>query len=168
MTEHDELTRAFERAYRALGTRDRTQSELRSFLERKLTAPEVIDTVIEELVAIGAIDDARYATHFTEDRRRLDAWGSERIAGDLARRGVEQELIEAALAVTGPEDELAAAIDLLDRRFQEPFASDKDRDRAWRLLVRRGYAPELAYSAVRSHERGQPGHQGASGDLTSL
>jgi SOS response regulatory protein OraA/RecX len=26
-------------------------------------------------------------------------------------------------------------------------------DRAWRLLVRRGYASELAYEAVRVHER---------------
>jgi SOS response regulatory protein OraA/RecX len=30
---------------------------------------------------------------------------------------------------------------------------DRARDKAWRLLVRRGYEAELAYEAVRLHER---------------
>ena len=30
---------------------------------------------------------------------------------------------------------------------------DRERDRAWRLLIRRGYESELAYEAVRRHER---------------
>jgi regulatory protein len=51
-------------------------------------------------------------------------------------------------------DELEAAIDLLNTRYQTPFTGDRDRDKAWRMLVRRGYEPELAYEAVRRHERG--------------
>jgi SOS response regulatory protein OraA/RecX len=39
---------------------------------------------------------------------------------------------------------------LLEQRFPSPPADDRERDRAWRLLVRRGYAPELAYEAVRT------------------
>ena len=30
-------------------------------------------------------------------------------------------------------------------------SDDRARDRAWRMLVRKGYAPELAYDAVRAH-----------------
>ena len=84
----------------------------------------------------------------------LDQWGNERIARDLERRGVDRELIEGALGDVGHEEELQVAIELLDRRFPMPFDGDRERDKAWRMLVRRGYEPELAYSAVRRHEQG--------------
>ena len=34
-----------------------------------------------------------------------------------------------------------------------PPCDDRERDRAWRMLVRKGYEPELAYEAVRQHAR---------------
>jgi SOS response regulatory protein OraA/RecX len=46
------------------------------------------------------------------------------------------------------------AVELLGRRFPLPFDGDRERDKAWRMLVRRGYEAELAYSAVRRHEQG--------------
>ena len=45
---------------------------------------------------------------------------------------------------------------LLADGCREPPADDRDRDRAWRMLVRKGYEPELAYDAVRAHERATP------------
>ncbi|MFL5896458.1 MAG: regulatory protein RecX [Thermoleophilaceae bacterium] len=161
MGQAKELERAFALAYRALNARDRTEHELRAFLERKAADSAAIDAAIAELAAIGAIDDRRYAQRFTADRRSLDHWGSERIAQDLARRGVDRELIDAALSGVDRDDELGAAVELLGGRFPNGLAGDKERDRAWRLLVRRGYEPELAYAAVRRHGRGFEGHAAA-------
>ena len=144
-----------ELTYRALGQRERTEYELRQFLSRRRVEPGAIDAAVAEVSALGLVDDAGYAARFAADRRRLDSWGSERIARDLARRGVEHELIEATLAAVAADDELAAAVELLDRRFPMPLPDDRERDKAWRLLVRRGYEPELAYAAVRAHERGR-------------
>lgn len=153
----DERERALALAYRILGARERTAGELRASLERRGYAPELIGSVQEELIADGLLDDARFARLFAEDRRLLDQWGSERIAQDLARRGVSRDAIEAAVGATSAEDEMDAALDLLSRRFSGEIEGDRDRDRAWRLLVRRGYEPELAYAAVRAHERGRAG-----------
>lgn len=114
----------------------------------------MIDDVVAAVRDEGLVDDAGYARRFAEDRRLIDRWGSERIAQDLARRGIQRELIDAALAGQGFEDELALAVELLDRRFPMPFAGDRERDKAWRMLVRRGYDPDVAYAAVRRHERG--------------
>jgi regulatory protein len=146
--------RAFELALRTLNVRERTQAELRASLGRRGFAAEVIEDVMEAVRAEGLIDDAGYARRFAEDRRLLDRWGNERIARDLERRGIERELVEQALAGHGRDEELLAAIELLDRRFPLPFDGDRERDKAWRMLVRRGYEPELAYSAVRKHEQG--------------
>jgi regulatory protein len=146
--------RALKAAFNALNARERTEHELRAFLERRRAEPDVIDDVVQAIAAEGLIDDAGYARRFAEDRRLLDRWGNERIACDLARRGIERELVEQALAGHDRDDELAVAIELLDRRFPQPFDGDRERDKAWRMLVRRGYEPELAYSALRDHERG--------------
>jgi regulatory protein len=150
----DDRQRALERALKSISARERTESEVNAFLRRRGFEDGVIADVIRALREEGLVDDAGYARRFAEDRRLLDRWGNERIARDLERRGVERELVEQALAGHGHDDELAVATELLDRRFPLPFDGDRERDKAWRMLVRRGYEPELAYSAVRRHEQG--------------
>ena len=155
-----ERERAIELGYRAVGYRDRTVAELRTFLERKRVEPEAIDDAVTELTEAGFLDDARYAQRFAEDKRELDRWGSERIARELRRRGIAPELIEAAIADRGREAELHTALMVLEQRVPPP-RDDRDRDRAWRLLIRRGYEPELAYEAVRRHEHADDGRRAA-------
>lgn len=150
----DERERAHSLARRALGSRERTVAELRAVLERREVASDTIEAVVAELLEAGLLDDARYARMFSEDRRRLDRWGAERIARDLIGRGVDAELVAAAVDGQAAEAELAAAVGLLSDRFAS-LPDERERDRAWRMLVRRGYAPELAYEAVRLHERGE-------------
>lgn len=151
MTDH---RKALDVAFKSVAVRERTEQELRATLARRGFESDVIDDVVGAVREEGLIDDAGYARRFTEDRRLLDKWGTERIARDLARRGVDRGLIEGALADVGRDDELGLAIELLDRRFPLAFTGDRDRDKAWRMLVRRGYEPELAYEAVRRHEQG--------------
>lgn len=148
-----ESERAIDLAYKAAARRERTVAELRTALERRRVEPEAIDAAVEELAAAGFLDDARYAVRFAEDKRELAGWGSERIARELTRRGVSADLIDAALRDRTQQAELSTALTVLEQRFRTPPADDRERDRAWRLLVRRGYAPELAYEAVRELER---------------
>lgn len=108
--------------------------------------------MVAELSDSGVLDDARYARRFAEDRRELMGWGRERIEQDLTRRGIASDLIEPALAARSREGELEAARELLAQRF-ESLQDDRARNRAWQLLVRRGYDAELAYDAVRAHAR---------------
>lgn len=146
------MRRAFDVAGKALSVRDRSIAELRTYLEGKRVEPDLIDEVVGELERTGVLDDARYAERFTEDRRSLREWGPDRIEQDLARRGVPTELIEPALARRTREDELVAARSLLADRFAR-LEDDRARNRAWELLVRRGFDSELAYDAVRAYGR---------------
>ncbi len=148
-----ERERALQLAHRAVGRRERTVAELHTLLERKRVEPEAIDDAVAELIQAGLLDDARYASRFAEDKRELERWGSERIARELQRRGVPPALIEAAIADRSREAELETAMLVLEQRVPAP-RDDRDRDRAWRMLVRRGYEAEVAYEAVRRHERG--------------
>ena len=147
----DPQERARTLAWKALNRRDRTVEELGGILLGKRVEPAIADQVVTELIELGYLDDARYAERFAEDRRRLDAWGSERIARRLRELGVDREHIDAALAAQDPEEEMAAALELLRRRCPQAPTTRAERDRALGILVRRGYAPGLAFDALRRH-----------------
>jgi regulatory protein len=148
-----ERERAIQLAHRAVGRRERTVAELRTCLERKRVEPGAIDYAVTELTETGLLDDARYAQAFADDKRYLDRWGSERIARELQRRGIAPDLIESVLSDRSRDAELESALVLLAQRAPT-VSDDRERDRAWRLLIRRGYEIELAYEAVRRHARG--------------
>ena len=150
-----ESERAIDLAYKAVARRDLTVAELRSRLERKHVPPEAIDDAVEELETTGFLDDARYAIQFAEDKRDLEQWGTDRIARDLRRRGIAPQLIDAAVSSHSRDSELRTAFLLLEQRYPTAPRDDRERDRAWQMLVRRGYGPELAYDAIRAYERAE-------------
>ena len=47
--------------------------------------------------------------------------------------------------------EMEAALELLRRRAPQPPSTRQERDRALGILIRRGYAPELAFDALRRY-----------------
>src|SRR5690242_15230047 len=138
-------------AWQALNRRERTEAELRALLGRKRVAPEDIEAVIGELLASGFVDDARFAERFADDRRRLDGWGAERIEQRLRALGIEPELAGSAAGARGAAGELEAAVDVLRRRVPRVPENRRERDRALGLLVRRGYAVDVAYDALRRY-----------------
>jgi regulatory protein len=156
-TEHSRLERALALALRYVGRRERTERQVREHLERRGCDAEAVAAALAELREQGAVDDARYARLFGEDRRRLDGWGDGRIARALRAAGVGQEEIDQALgAARATQDELAAASELLERRMPARLVTDQDRARALGLLVRRGHDLELAHEAIRRHRSASP------------
>jgi regulatory protein len=145
------LQHARDLAWRALNRRERTVAELARLLAAKRVEPSAIETVVAELREQGYLDDVSYAQRFAEDRRRLDGWGAERIERKLLALGVDRELVAAAVGEQEPAEELEAALAILARRFPEPPATPRDRDRALGILLRKGYELELAHDAIRRH-----------------
>ena len=142
-------------AYRYLNPRDRTEAEVRRHLEAKELEREAIADAIETLCEQGYLDDGRYARLFAQDKRALDGWGSDRIRRVLQARGIDRELIDAALDADGDGGaEIARALELLRRRFSPPPVERRDRDRALAMLLRKGYDPELALDALAAHANG--------------
>jgi regulatory protein len=145
------LQHARDLAWRVLNRRDRTVAELARALAAKRVEPAAIEVVVGELCEQGYLNDARFARRFAEDRRRLDDWGAERIEHRLRALGVDDGLIAAAVGDQTPAEELEAALAILRRRFPDPPATLRERDRALGALLRKGYELELAYDAVRRH-----------------
>jgi regulatory protein len=144
-----------ELAYRYLNRRDRTEGEVRKHLAGKGVEPDAVEGAIETLREQGYVDDARYARLFAEDKRALEGWGTERIRGTLALRGIDRDLIEAAVVADGGNgSEMERALEILRRRFPAPPRERRDRDRALAVLLRKGYDTDLALDALTAHARG--------------
>jgi regulatory protein len=142
----------YELALKALSYKERTESELRTWLAERDVAEVEIEEVIARLMEAGAIDDAGFARRYAEDKRTLAGWGPDRISAALESRGVTRPHIEAALEGEDAEAQLERAVALLGDRGMA-CADERERERALSLLVRRGYPLELAYDAVRTVER---------------
>ena len=143
---------AYELALKALGYKERTESELRSWLAERDVEDAEIEEVIALLAEAGAVDDASFARRYADDKRLLAGWGPDRIARALEGRGVAREHIEAALGSDDETAQLERATQLLVGRGMGA-GGERERERALALLVRRGYPLELAYDAVRDAER---------------
>ena len=143
---------AYDLALKALGYKERTESELRAWLAERGVEQGETEDVIALLAEAGAIDDASFARRYAEDKRLLAGWGPDRIVKALEGRGVAREHIEAALGGEDESTQLERASSLLVDRGMS-CRSERERERALGLLVRRGYPLELAYEAVRAAER---------------
>ena len=159
-TEEEQLQRALDLAYAYINRRDRTVSEVDAHLERKGVSEHRRDAAIQTVSEQGFLNDERFARLFVSDKRELEQWGGERIRRGLLARGIDRELAEAVLAETAAdevgdeESELDRALALLRRRFPDPPEDRRERERAFGVLIRKGYESELALDALAAHARG--------------
>ena len=150
-------------AYRLLGHRARSTEELRRRLVQKGHDDQSVAAVVQGLVADGLLDDVVFTRSYVSDKRGLSGWGSQRIRRGLAELGVAQALIDETLGVAadsdGEDEELDRAVAALRRRGAPQAPLDAARRRAYQALLRRGFAPPVAYAAVRRWSGAPPAEE---------
>jgi regulatory protein len=124
-------------ATRALARREHSRRSLRERLLRARVTPDDADEVVAELQRLGLLDDGRFAR---ERARVLGEHGKGDVAirSDLDRAGVDAPQIEAALAELDPERERAAR--LIGRRGASPATA--------RLLASRGFDEDVVAALI--------------------
>jgi regulatory protein len=145
-----------EAALRFLEPRQRSIGEVRRRLMRVGYRTELVEGAIARLVELGMLDDAAFARSWIESRDRARPRGERALRMELARKGIERQTTDDVIAdreANEPEADAAAATRLLERnagalaRVADPRVR---RNRAYALLARNGFDPEVAATAVRS------------------
>jgi regulatory protein len=134
-------TEAVETALQALRHRDRTVAELAARLEERGVGEEARREALETLERLGYVDDERFAASRAEQLARRGA-GDALIRHDLEWRGIEGEVVQAALETLEPERERAVRI------VEERGRSAKTA----RYLASRGFAGEAVEAAIAADE----------------
>lgn len=126
-----------DRALRCLAQRDHSRVELARKLSAHGSLAELAE-VLHDLKEQGLQSDSRFAGSYIRAKaRRL---GNGRLAQELAKRGVDRELIGEALAGPEVEDELGRAREVWNRKFGAPPTDRQEWARQARFLQGRGFA----------------------------
>lgn len=142
------------RAYclRLLTARARTRAELRDKLAQRGYPADLSARVLDRLEHVGLIDDADFAEQWVRSRHTHAGKGRRALAAELRKRGVDDEVITAALADIDAGAERSRAEQLVrDRLRREKLGDDDDLKVTRRLvgmLARRGYSQSMALDVV--------------------
>ncbi|MCG7597240.1 recombination regulator RecX [Mycobacterium sp. PSTR-4-N] len=141
---------------RLLTTRARTRAELQTHLTKRGYAEDVTVQVLDRLTTVGLIDDEEFAEQWVRSRRLHAGKGKRALAAELRTKGVDNEVISAALSDVDAGAERTRAEQLVrDRLRREKLGDPGDRDaenkvarRLVGMLARRGYSQTMALDVV--------------------
>lgn len=142
----------YEKVLRFLSYRPRSEKEVRDYADGKL-APrkgktpayhrraekaKIIDKIISKLKKQGLIDDQEFAEWWAEQRIRFRPKGTIALKIELRKKGLNKEIIEAAIEKI---DEIALAKRALQKKLKSfrKLPSEKGRQKIIDFLARRGF-----------------------------
>lgn len=136
---------------RLLAARPRTRAELATALRRGGIPDDVSATVLDRYDDVGLIDDAAFARAWVTSRHHGKGLARKALAGELRRRGVDDDTVRDAVEELDPDTEAATARELVERRLRTGRGGDPDvlLRRLVGMLARKGYPPGVAYRVVK-------------------
>lgn len=135
-------------ACRYLSYRPRSEFEMRVWLRRKEFPPGVVESTISTLKTRGLVDDVAFARYWKESRDSGSPRSRAALKSELARKGVDQDVVSAAL---DSADDEAAAYRAVQKRAARLAGSDygEFRNRLGAALRRRGFSFEVTECTVK-------------------
>lgn len=146
---------------RLLTARARTRAELEGQLAKRGYPDDVSALVLDRLTDVGLVDDTDFAEQWVRSRRINAGKGKRALAAELRTKGVDNEVITAALADIDAGAERERAEQLVGDKLRRERNTDDEAKLTRRLvgmLARRGYSQTMAFDVVKvalanEHER---------------
>ena len=141
----------YARGVRLLASRARATVELQRLLAPRAASPEALQAAMARLRDHGYLDDRRFAEAFARYRRDAEAWGPARCRRELARRGVADAVIAAAVTAAYGESEEASllAAYIRRKRLRRPETPAQAAS-LFRRLWQAGYTTSVIHAALRA------------------
>lgn len=143
----DEVRQAKEKAMDCLSAAAQTGGMLREKLRRRYSE-EAVEVAVCRMEELGLINDLDYSRRFAADAVNLRYYPKRRIAAELQRKGVSEEILSKVLAEITEETEIKTASRLLEKQYREKLCDRRERDKVKAALQRRGFGCETIRAAV--------------------
>ncbi len=142
----EEKERLKQRVFRMLRYQNRSIAEMKDRLLRLGYEPDIVETVVNELVEEGFLDDRRFVHQFVNDFTELKPKGNIFIRNELRKKKVAPELIE---EVTNTRSEREIILKLLETKLRGfDRKNPKERAKIVRRLLSRGFTPSGIYEVL--------------------
>ena len=147
---------------RLLAAQARSRADLADRLRRKGIPGDVAERVLDRFVEVGLIDDEAYARMLVRSGQECKGLAPRALSQQLRRKGVDEDIIEQALAeVADPDQDSHRARELVDKRLRTMRGLDRQVQtrRLAGFLGRKGYDGALAFRVIREALDELPEHQ---------
>ena len=138
---------------RLLTVRARTRAELAERLTKRGFPVDVSERVLDRLTTVGLVDDQDFAQQWVRSRHVNAGKGKRALVSELRTKGVDDEVITAALADVDSDAERVRAEQLVADKLRRERLTDDDEPKLARRLVamlaRRGYGQSMAFDVVK-------------------
>ena len=119
LIEQNKLFHIKQRAFRLLGRRQHSTSELKRKLWNKDYDSKLIDEVIEDLNKQGYLDDKEFIREFLAEKSKAKSWSSRRIKSELIKKGIAIKLIDETLNDQPEEIEKENLHKLAQKKYEQ-------------------------------------------------
>ena len=150
---HEEaLQRAVDRAFNYLSFRPRSREEVRRYLRRKETPPELIESVLARLDRLDLVNDRDFASFWVETREQFSPRGAYSLKNELRVKGVAREVADAVVDEEKDEERAlqAGRKKALSLVRIPGIEYATFRTRLGSFLQRRGFGYEISTRTVRA------------------
>ena len=127
LIEQNKLFHIKQKAFRLLGRRQHSTSELKRKLWNKDYEQKLIDEVIEDLNKNGYLNDIEFIRAFVAEKSKTKNWSTKKIKNELFKRGISSRLIDEIMNQRSKEEDIESAMKLakikykvLQKRNSEP------------------------------------------------
>jgi regulatory protein len=129
----------------------RSRQELADKLRSKNVPTEIADRLLNRFEEVGLIDDGAFAKAWVESRQPGKGLARRALAQELRRKGIDDEVAQAALDEIDPADEADSARALVRKKLRSMSGLDDTvaTRRLVGMLARKGYPPGMAFAIVR-------------------
>jgi regulatory protein len=136
---------------RMLTTAPRTRAQLADTMRRRGVPDDAVESVLDRFTGAGLIDDAAFAKAWVESRHHGRGLSRRSLSAELRQRGVDGDDITEAVETLDPEQEVATAKQLVERKLAATRGQPADARarKVASMLARKGYSAGLAFRLIR-------------------
>ncbi len=112
-----EYGKLYQRALEWVLTRPRSEREVRDYLKRKET--KLVDSIVQQLISKGYVDDRRFAEFWVENRFVKKGVSRRRLMMELRQKGISQEIIDEVIDGRDESEEIRKMIMRKKNKYTE-------------------------------------------------
>ena len=141
--------RAQEKALYLLEYRNYSKRELTEKIARTAASREAAQAAAGRMEELGLIDDRRFGEDYARELFGRKGYGSRRVAQELRRKGLDQELVQELVEKYGSPEQSGENIRrVLEKKYPGWREDEKVRRRAFAALQRLGYSYQEVREAM--------------------
>lgn len=133
------LEQIFQKTLRFVGLRPRSQKEILFYLQKKTSNEKIIKKVLGDLTNLGLVDDKAFVDWWLDQRAAFRPKGKRALIMELKQKGIDNDLIQKAVAEKVDEKEAAASLVEKKLRVWARLPREICREKLTGFLARRGF-----------------------------